>query len=123
MRAGSKVCGTCHSTYRGRFSVHAGTIKHRAAARGIGGRLDRAGLDAVLGIRKPHIGRALAGDRGEDMERVKRHRRRKPLDGPRRDVKVDRYWRRRSWSGWGSLRAGARKLANDPWAFLGGKPG
>jgi hypothetical protein len=89
----SKFCSVCGHGYRSRYSVHASTEAHRRALRPA--RLERHDLARSLGIRRPSIVRALAGDRGEDQERVKAHRRRPPLDGPRRSVKVRRYWRSR----------------------------
>jgi hypothetical protein len=98
-------CYVCRSGYRGSSSVHLSTAKHRKATRGP--RLDRSTLNAALGYARVNVRRAIAGDAAYDdgVERVKMHRRRRPNDGPRRSVKVVRYYRRkvdrrRSFSAW-----------------------
>jgi hypothetical protein len=42
------------------------------------------------------------------MLRVRSHRRRRPLDGPRRTVAVRRYWRRRDFDASGRAKDAAR---------------
>lgn len=90
-------CSTCHSRYRGHFSVHASTAKHRHNLHPKLG--DRRDVRKALGYATVNVRRALAGYQGEDHQKVRAHRRRRPLDGPRREVKVRRYFRQPGF-GW-----------------------
>lgn len=84
-RAGFHVCPTCGGRYRGSWTVHAGTKKHRAATRGP--RDSRIRLKPKKSYRPPPVWK------GEGIEDVRAHRRRRPLDGPRKSVRVRRYGR------------------------------
>lgn len=99
-------CSVCRSRFRGGYNVHASTAKHRRNTQPK--RANRSDVNRALGIPRINVRRALA-DNGDDMQRIRKHRRRLPEDGPRKVVQVHRYWRRRAWSGWGALR---RRLAS-----------
>lgn len=90
-------CSVCRAGYRSGSSVHLSTARHKRSVHAAETRITGRGrdLDKGLGYRRPNIRRALAGDTGEDHEKVRSYRRRLPLDGPKKVVKVDRYWRRR----------------------------
>lgn len=94
MTVGSKYCSTCRSTYRTGFAVHASTAQHRERARP-SRHQTRHELRDALGYTRLSIRRALAGDSGENAERVRAHRRSPPNDGARKIVKIHRYWRHR----------------------------
>lgn len=103
-RRGSPLpyCSTCRHGYRGLYPVHASTAAHLAAAgrRSTPRISNRYDLNKSLGITRLNVRRALAGDRGEGRIKVRRYRRRLPLDGPRRSVDVIRHWRSLPLGGW-----------------------
>ena len=101
--SGFKVCSACGGRYRGAYTVHASTKTHLARVARKGGRKPRRELRAALGYARVNVRRALAGPSEDDVERVRQHRRRRPLDGPARSVKVRRYWRNPPFRGLGSL--------------------
>lgn len=93
-------CSVCRSYYRGTYNVHASTERHKRNAYRMhhGGVAGHHGdVKAALGIRRLNVRQMLAGDSGSDHEKIRAHRRRLPDDGPRKVVKVGRYWRRRAW--------------------------
>lgn len=84
-----KVCGICHTGYRGTYVQHQGTDKHRRAVAGPapGSRRSPRGESRRRAFRMMR-----SYDEGPPVP-VRKYRRRRPLDGPRKVVKVDRYWR------------------------------
>jgi hypothetical protein len=78
--------------------VHASTKRHQAKLHSTG-RLNRHDVKRSLGYAGVNVRRALAGGQDSDHQRVRQYRRRLPLDGPRKVVKVRRYFRR-AGSGW-----------------------
>jgi hypothetical protein len=93
-------CSVCRRGYRGSYTVHMATRSHQlAAARAARRRGDQlvrhnarkgATLAAIRSARKNEEDYIAAG-----LAKVRAHKRRRPLDGPRRSVRVRRYGRQR----------------------------
>jgi hypothetical protein len=89
-----KVCGICSSGYQD-WSTHVLSLKHRRkahrAAYPLGSRKSPKRLAKAWGARA-----ARRDYEGEDHVKVRKYRRRPPLDGAVRSVHVGDYWR---WNG------------------------
>lgn len=91
----SKRCGICLTPIRGSWLTHAATAKHRRAVFRRDHPLGGGRRERKLAFRR-HIRKAFTRYGGEEHVKVRRHRRRPPLDGKRKTVDVQRYWR---WNG------------------------
>jgi hypothetical protein len=91
----AKVCHVCHSGYRGLYMLHVSTKSHQRKANPTPARTWTKGRE-----RGQAIGRARRyaerRSSGEGMVKVDKYRRRPPLDGPRKTVRVRDYWRDRA---------------------------
>ena len=91
-------CGICRKTTRGSYTVHAGTAAHRArlvtAERKRGNKV----VGRIRATRRANAGRSLRTNVSNWYKAltfpVKRHRRRRPNDGPAKSVTVTRHYRR-----------------------------
>lgn len=91
-------CTVCRRGYRGGYAAHAATKSHRAAAGREATR--RMGHGAGAKTRRELHDEAWARSRRIDTGRtthamIRKHKRRRPLDGPTFSVRVRRYAQRR----------------------------
>jgi hypothetical protein len=97
----SGYCSVCGHATRGTFALHATTRSHRVAVL----RAERRRIGNLTGAKTRRQQRDDAWrrgrrvDTGADKTKVRKHRRRRPVDGPGRVVPVRRYWQRRPGKG------------------------
>ena len=103
---GAKVCSLCRTGYRGLYILHAVTKGHQRKLRPTPPRTWTKGKQRAAAAR-----RAFAEDDASDRVRVGHHRRRLPLDGQRKVVKVPTYWRGYAYSPRGISYAASRRRA------------
>jgi hypothetical protein len=95
MSSSAKVCHVCHSGYRGLYMLHVSTKSHQHKANPAPRPSWTKGKERgrAIGRTRRHVERMTTGD---GMVKVDKYRRRPPLDGPRKTVRVRDYWRDRS---------------------------
>lgn len=107
--ASPAFCGVCRRNVRGGYATHAGTRSHRTALiRAEKSRGNRV-VGRIAATRRANAGRSLRTNVDKAIAaitlRVRKHRRRRPNDGPRRDVTVTTHYRRRPTpAGWASIK-------------------